>query len=160
MPTRTILLDLTNDSFEGLIDGEGRLVAKPGLPRVNGASVTLPVSLSMDIVAGAFVSPVALEITPDPPTWYWEIQLRDANDTVMVRRCVLVPTGDGQPVAIGDLPIIDPLTLAPGQEPDPAWWAALDQRPIFVRLTQEEYDALTPEQKNDPSVFYVIPALA
>ena len=34
MPTREILIDLLNDSFEGLIDGNGRLLARPTSPRM------------------------------------------------------------------------------------------------------------------------------
>lgn len=59
---------------------------------------------------------------------------------------------------LDELPAIDPATLDPTAEPEAAWWEALELRPILIRLTQAEYDALTPEEQEDPLKLYVIPA--
>lgn len=154
--TREIILGLSEDDFGGPLPSNGRFVATASKARVAGSAVTVPQTLSRDIVAGAFVSPVFLEV--NSPEWLWQIQVRDEEDTVMVRRSVMVPAGVG-PIAVGDLPIVEGSTLDSTEEPEPLWWAALEQRPVIVRLTQEEYDALSTEQKNDPGIFYVIPAL-
>lgn len=126
MPTREILIDLSNDSFEGLIDGNGRMLARPTAARIAGESVILPVTLSAKIVDGEFVGTVALEVTdPEPLTWAWIIELKDALDTTQAERVVAVPLGDGSPIAVGDLPVVDVCTLQPDAEPTASWWLAV-----------------------------------
>lgn len=127
MPTRQILLTLGEDvlEVEGLIPANGRFVATASQVRVNGAEVTLPVTLSRDIVAGDFVTPVFLEVTPQPYWWLWFLVIRDEEDTVMLRRTVAVPPGSTDPIAFGDLLMIDPRTLEPTAEPEAAWWLAV-----------------------------------
>lgn len=126
MPVRQITIDLSNDSFEGLIDGNGRLLARPTTTRIDGETVVLPVSLSAPIVDGEFVGTVALEVTPtEPATWGWKLEIKDALDTTQAERVVLVPEGDGSPIAVGDLPVVDPCTFEPMAEPEQAWWLAV-----------------------------------
>lgn len=184
MPTRQILLDLANDSFEGLIGGNGRLLARPTAARVAGQTVILPVTLSAKIVDGAFVTPVALEVTDAAPKWAWTLELKDARDTTLATRTVLVPAGV-DPIAVGDLPLVDVCTLQPDAEPDAAWWAAvqplLDSAPevdallaayaagdlggVKVYASQAELDAVTDSEIGqflvaDMAAFFGIPALA
>jgi hypothetical protein len=61
---------------------------------------------------------------------------------------------------LDELEALNPETVVPGVEPPPAsaWREALELRPILVRLTQAEYDALTPAEQADPLRLYVIPA--
>jgi hypothetical protein len=59
---------------------------------------------------------------------------------------------------LDQLPALDPLTLTAEAPDTPAWQAALALRPILVRLSQAEYDALTPAEQADPLRLYVIPA--
>lgn len=158
MPVREILLELSQDDFGGPVPTDGRFVATACRTRIAGEDVVLPAVLSMPIIDGEFEEPVFLEVTEAPYDWYWVIQIRDAEDTVQLRRNAAVPIGI-DPIAIGDLPIIDPRSLEPVDVPEDMWWVQLEQRPVIVRLTQGEYDALTPEQKLDPNIFYVIPVL-
>lgn len=60
---------------------------------------------------------------------------------------------------LDELASIDPSTLDPEDVPEAAWWAEIETRPILLRLTQAEYDALTPTEQADPLVLYVIPAI-
>jgi hypothetical protein len=60
---------------------------------------------------------------------------------------------------LDELASIDPTTLDPEDEPEAAWEEALLLRPILTRLTQAEYDALTPTEQADPLVLYVIPVI-
>lgn len=61
---------------------------------------------------------------------------------------------------LDQLASIDPATLDTEAPLTPAWQAELALRPILVRLTQAEYDALTPAEQTDPLKLYVIPAIA
>lgn len=161
MATREILLNLAEDQFGGPLPADGRFVAFASAARVSGPEVTLPLGLTRDIVASAFSPanpPVALEVNGDPFGWYWTILVRDEDDTVRLRRHVIIPIGV-DPIAIGSLPVVDPGTETVDGEPQAAWWIALEQRPIIVRLTQAEYNNLTPEQQNDPHILYLIPAI-
>ena len=58
-----------------------------------------------------------------------------------------------------ELAAIDPATLDAEAPLTPAWEEALALRPILIRLTQAEYDALTPAEQADPLKLYVIPAI-
>lgn len=60
---------------------------------------------------------------------------------------------------LDELASLDPASLDPGANPEPAWWEALELRPILERKTQAEYDALTPAEQADPLKLYVIPAI-
>ena len=61
--------------------------------------------------------------------------------------------------ALHELAAIDPATLDAEAPLTPAWEEALALRPILIRLTQAEYDALTPAEQADPLKLYVIPAI-
>lgn len=60
---------------------------------------------------------------------------------------------------LDELAALDPTTLEAEAPQTPAWEAALALRPVLVRLTQAEYDALTPAEQTDPLKLYVIPAI-
>lgn len=156
MALREILLELDEDDFGGPVPTDGRFVAVATAVRVDGEEVTLPNVLSRPIVNGLFTSPVLLEVPEEPLEWLWNIQIRDDEDTTMLRRTVTIPPGVA-PIPVGDLPQIDPTTLTVTTTPEPAWWAQLEMRPIIIRLTQAEYDALPLEQKMDPRILYLVP---
>lgn len=75
----------------------------------------------------------SIVLEPTTPAWCWSIRERVPGG---IRRYVLVPESD-TPVAYADLIDVDPTTLDPTLEPDPAWWAALQSAQDAIDTAQE-----------------------
>lgn len=146
------------DPFEAPINGKVTALAWRGrapVVRLDGPTVTFPDDLVVRIEDGTPARELDLE--PTTGDWCWRLDLDSFDPSHQVVRYVVVPASG--PVDWADLVDIDPESYTPEAEPELGWWVELEKRPILVRLTQAEYDALTPVEQADPLKLYVIPAI-
>jgi hypothetical protein len=103
----------------GLVAASGGLLWQPTARRVEGDVVVLPVGFAASLVGGS----ADVEVEPSTPAWVWYVT--EYFDGVPARqRAFAVP--DTATVEYADLVEIDPDTLSPVPEPNPAWLAPLN----------------------------------
>lgn len=106
------------------------------------AAVVLPASFTAALTAGA----VDVDVEPTAAGWVWSV-VESFIGSPARRRYFQVP--DVATIDYADLVEIDPDTLAPSAEPDPAWVVALDE--ADTRLSA---GVITPDP-DDPGFFLI-----
>ena len=113
-------VSLHRDAAHGKAPITGPMRFAPSRRRSDGQDIILPAGFDVDLVDGEAI----VELDATGPDWCWtayEPTLRGAI------RNVLVPdVSDDEVLEYSSLPDVDPTTLDPSAEPDPAWWAAIE----------------------------------
>lgn len=118
MPVITLIALV--DTLGGTLPARARLTATASRARVDGATLTLPKRVTVDIIAG--LPSVPLDLAPSANDWGWALSLVDlVNPGLGVDRFVIVPDVAG-PIDWGDLVDVDPASLDPTADPEAAWW--------------------------------------
>lgn len=124
---------------------------------------TSDVNTDYVLLPSAFIAPLVggkatVEVLPSGPDWAWSVTEAYPFGK---SRLVSVPN-DPLPVAYGDLIEVDPASLDPVADPDPAWWAALQEiaaRPVDpAAVAQTVEDVLPTLLSSGGSVFLVTSA--
>lgn len=117
----TLNVALTAPKADGtLAPAEGIIRFTPTARRVEGVSVVLPKPFHVALVAGA----ASVDLAPTAG-WVWRID--EHLDGVTPSRTVYALIPGAGTVDYGALTLVDPATLDPAADPEPAWWAALGE---------------------------------
>lgn len=90
----------------------GRTLWAPTRRLIDGDRVRLPAPVEGPLTG-------VIHVEPTGPGWAWQVREDTPGGAT---RYVLVPDTGGQPVSYSQLVDVDPETLDPEAEPEPAWW--------------------------------------
>jgi hypothetical protein len=99
----------------------GSLEWRPTKRRTDNGDVVLPAPFTVGV--GSDTPPV-IEVAPTEPGWAWEVVERVQGGSP--RQRVLAVPDSATVVDYADLVALDPATLDPAEEPEAAWWGALN----------------------------------
>ena len=113
-------VSLHRDAAHGKAPITGPMRVAPSKRRPAGQDIILPAGFDVDLVDGEAV----VELDATGPDWCWTAYEPTSRGAI---RSFLVPDVPGDIVLeYTELPDVDPTTLDPSAEPDPAWWAAIE----------------------------------
>lgn len=95
-----------------------KIGCRPIKPYTRGTTLVIPETGPLTLTQGVG----QIDLQPTTPEFIWEITINVPNRIKLVEYVAVPPTG---PVDYTALTRVDPDTLEEG-EPDPAWWAALE----------------------------------
>jgi hypothetical protein len=107
-------------------DGNGRRPSgsiewRPTKRRTVGDDVVLPAPFTV----GLADTPPVVTVAPTEPGWAWQVVERVQGGSPRARY-VQVPDNPVDVIDYADLVAVDPATLEPTEEPEAAWWAAIE----------------------------------
>jgi hypothetical protein len=118
---RDILIRLNKLTASGKAPAEETVWFKPTVLRSDADGITVDDAFPVELVDGVGT---ANDVPTTDLNWAYRVQIGDNDRRGSWSWYVHVPEGDG-PVNFEDLPRIDPKTMTPVNDPDPAWVAAV-----------------------------------
>lgn len=118
----------------GLVPAVGSMLWTPTRLHVIDDTVVVPASFRVVLTDGE----ATIAVDPTTLEWVWRVDEQIAGAPSRTR---YLPVAAGDPVEYTDLVPIDPVTLEPAAEPEPAWWAALPTQGAPVVDAVVETDA-------------------
>ena len=113
-------VSLHRDAAHGKAPITGPMRFAPSRRRSAGQDIILPAGFDVDLVDGEAI----VELDATGPDWCWTAYEPTIRGII---RSFLVPdVPDDEVLEYSSLPDVDPATLEPSAEPDPAWWAAIE----------------------------------